>query len=345
MRLKVNEESMSFISINKSLSRREWVIVALYILLFVFGAVIKFPDSAYRGLILTTFNFLHYPAFFILYLLITHSLRFSHKIGHWGPLIASITIAISLELVQPLVARSATWTDALISSAGAFTAFWLARLSNQWQQKQHRERQHRFLVELSVFTLSLVLICIYLLKPVYSASYILTVKHKAFPQLSTHQPPLSFLNWFPLPQGTANTAKLSSQPCPKTGAPPAPDATHCVTVTPIANAWSGAGQVLGFDGWHDYHSLELEILANGEFFLILRIDDQASNASYGDRFNKEIRLVDGFNQISIPLTTLQNLPKRTKPLDLNNIRKLYLFIAPSKQPSTFYIRRIFLAPQ
>lgn len=354
---------IGLISINKALPRREWLLISALIGLFLIGAFIRFPDSAYRGLILTTFNFLHYPAFFVLYFLIVRALRFSPKYQTWGPLVTTLSIAILLEFVQPLLQRSATWTDVAVSSAGAFTAFWLLRLKDLWSST---EKGKLFKLELTMFILLLGFCSVTLLKPVYSASYILTAKHRAFPQLSAHEAPVHFLNWFPIPQGTEKTAKLEIATCPQhndandasktialptSDQPPQPLSStvhnvamaHCISVTPIAKTWSGLGQILGFDSWDAFTSLELEIITRTEFSLILRIDDTNSGPNYGDRFNKEIPLKIGFNRVSIPLDALQHLPTR-EPLALDKIRKLYLFIAPSENPSPFFLKRIFLAP-
>lgn len=344
---------MRLIHINKALSRHEKLLIATLSGLFILGAVVHFPDSAYRGLILTTFNFLHFPAFFVLYFIISRILRFQAQISTIGPLLTTIGMAMLLELVQPLVARSASWTDVWVSSAGGLTAFWLMRLKAHWDsaRKHSQIKRNLYWLELSSFVLVFSFCSLTLLKPVYSAAYILATKHHAFPELSAHHAPLAYLNWFPLPQGTHETAKLTILECPNLfTAPPLSNESasasttpsQCIAVKPSRQSWSGLAQILGFDSWQDFDSLELEILADSAFSLTLRIDDTHSGPNYSDRFNRAISLKPGLTSVSIPLADLQQLPKRA-PLKLDKIRKLYLFISPSDNPQPFYLRRIFLA--
>lgn len=344
---------MRLIRLNTAMSRHEWLLILALTGLFLIGAFIRFPDSAYRGLILTTFNFLHFPAFFVLYFIIARALRFPAQLGKFGPILTTISIAMLLELVQPLLHRSATWIDVFVSSAGALTAFWLIRLKTRWY---YAGKQRAYWVEAACFLLAFSLCCFKLLKPVYSATYILAAKHSAFPELSAHRAPLGYLNWFPLPEGTQQTAKLKIVTCPTFSEPsrseasssgssrnstPTPPPEQCVAVKPVQKSWSGLAQILGFDSWEKYDSLELEILSEKKGSLILRIDDTDSGPNYGDRFNRQILLQQGLTRVSIPLTALKQLPKRM-PLRLNKIRKLYLFIAPTETPEPFYLRRIFL---
>lgn len=330
------------IHINRAMQRREQLIMLAFTALFLLGAFIRFPHTGYRGVILTAFNFFHFPAFFILYIMLARSLNYAKVFRGLGPLLCTLALVLVLELGQPLWYRSASLWDVLVSSAGAFYAFWLHRLIGLWRKAQNRRA---IMAQTGVFGLSLLLCCFHLLKPFYSATSLLIVKHRAFPALSAHHPPLSELTWFPLPQGKSHTAKLALGNCPErliaNSADPVTDELQCITVVPAENAWSGLAQILGVDSWQDYQRLQLEILTPTAFTLLLRIDDVASSPNYEDHFNREIALNPGLNQVSIPLESLQKLPKRA-PLDLTNIRKLYLFISPTDQPPTFYLRQVFL---
>ncbi|MEJ2670527.1 MAG: hypothetical protein P8077_09945, partial [Gammaproteobacteria bacterium] len=278
------------------------LLLSVFALIFVIGAFIRFPDSGFRGLIMTVFNFLHFPVFMLLYFIgqrcfiFTLPPRFSSALAArltlFAPLLMCWVIAIFVELTQPLLQRSATWSDLMISGSGAFLGFWLLYLIhlNRMQPKPRIKAALLTVLFISAFSA----ISVYLLRPIYAAGQILALKHRVFPLLSTHELPHSPLHWFPLPQRDPqyknDQTVLSVVPCPLAlntsfDAEPAPK--HCIRVDPAAQSWSGLGQIFGVDTWRGYEKLEIFLSTDQDQIISLRIDDASSTHRHQDRFNRE----------------------------------------------------------
>lgn len=86
--------------------------------------------------------------------------------------------------------------------------------------------------------------------------------------------------------------------------------------------------------WSGYRALVFDAFVPGgkTIHLALRIDD-LENPDYAERFNTAIALNPGDNHIAIPLTGLITSGSK-KPLDLNNILEVILFLANPKERYT-----------
>jgi hypothetical protein len=95
--------------------------------------------------------------------------------------------------------------------------------------------------------------------------------------------------------------------------------------------------------WSAYRHFKMEVF-NPEadsYKFHIRIDDKKSGWEYADRFDQNITIKKGMNNVSIPLDSLKaNIAPRS--LDLKNIERLMLFIPGNNKKRTFHIDNIRL---
>lgn len=92
--------------------------------------------------------------------------------------------------------------------------------------------------------------------------------------------------------------------------------------------------------WSGYRTLVFDAFVPREkaIPLALRIDDR-ENPEYADRFNAAIPLTPGSNHIAIPLTSLLTSGSK-RPLNLNNILGVTLFLVSPQERHTIFFDRI-----
>jgi hypothetical protein len=114
-------------------------------------------------------------------------------------------------------------------------------------------------------------------------------------------------------------------------APPgAPDNYPGITFEEFDPRWS-RHRVFAFDAYNP----------SGETVpLQLRIDDR-EEPPYGDRFDRTIPLAPGANRVRIPLSELA-APRTGRPLELDRIRQVILFLDRPRAPRTLYLDRLRL---
>ncbi|MEX2473959.1 succinyl-CoA synthetase subunit beta [Marinobacter sp.] len=98
--------------------------------------------------------------------------------------------------------------------------------------------------------------------------------------------------------------------------------------------------------WRGYSRLNLALFNphDDRFTMTLRINDVAherhSNA-YNDRFNTQLVLEPGPNRFTFDLERVRNAP-RTRSMDMDNIRRLSIFVIRLPQPRTVYLTELRL---
>ena len=103
---------------------------------------------------------------------------------------------------------------------------------------------------------------------------------------------------------------------------------------------------LRFDGpwpdWGEYRTLTIDIFspADSPVTLILMIKDDEI-AAYHDRYNRELRIYPGINEIRIPVADIENSPENRR-LDMTSLEAIHLFIIEPPEPLVLYIDDLFL---
>ena len=103
---------------------------------------------------------------------------------------------------------------------------------------------------------------------------------------------------------------------------------------------------LRFDGpwpdWRGYRTLTIDIFspADSTVLLVMMIKDDEI-AGYHDRFNRELRIDPGLNEIRIPVADIENSPENRR-MDMSSLDAIHLFIIEPREPLVLYIDDLFL---
>ena len=91
-----------------------------------------------------------------------------------------------------------------------------------------------------------------------------------------------------------------------------------------------------YPDWRGYQALTLDVFSPGDSSLTLFItiyDCRKSN--YQDRYNGELQIQPGQNDLTIPLTDIEHGPKQ-RLLDLSSIQMIFIFMIDPRQPLVLY---------
>ncbi len=106
-----------------------------------------------------------------------------------------------------------------------------------------------------------------------------------------------------------------------------------ISFTPKANNWSEY-DMFKVDIYSDYTKLIMGI----------RVDDSRSSGDYHSRFNKEITLNKGLNNVEIKISEIENAPKLRK-LNIKQIKRVYIFLGKPSEKRELYFDAIRLVRQ
>lgn len=90
--------------------------------------------------------------------------------------------------------------------------------------------------------------------------------------------------------------------------------------------------------WSGYQALAFQIFSQEKtpVTLTLRVHDQRHRNSYADRFNREITVQPGDNEISVPLADVRRAPE-SRAMDMASIRGLMLFAHSPDRSIAIYL--------
>ena len=97
-----------------------------------------------------------------------------------------------------------------------------------------------------------------------------------------------------------------------------------------------------YPDWRGYQALTLDVFSPGDSSLTLYItiyDCKKSN--YQDRYNGELQIQPGQNDLTIPLTDIEHGPKQ-RLLDLSSIQMINIFMIDPRQPLVLYFDDLLL---
>jgi len=98
--------------------------------------------------------------------------------------------------------------------------------------------------------------------------------------------------------------------------------------------------------WREREKLHFSIYYpdNDNLLLHIRISDylHVGNNSYHDRYNKEIVLRNGWNNVEIPIEDIKNAP-RDRFIDIGNIESVGMFVVKQPETKTIYIDNVYLS--
>ncbi len=97
-----------------------------------------------------------------------------------------------------------------------------------------------------------------------------------------------------------------------------------------------------YPDWHGYQALTMDVFsrADSSVTLYLMIKDR-ERASYHDRYNGEMMIHPGHNEIKIPMLEIENSPSK-RLLDLSSIQVIHLFLIEPQESLVLYLDDMIL---
>jgi hypothetical protein len=90
-----------------------------------------------------------------------------------------------------------------------------------------------------------------------------------------------------------------------------------------------------FPDWSGYSALEFAVWAEEPAALTVRVHDTDHDQTYSDRFNREIRIQPGLNQVRIALAEIEAAP-RDRSLNLREVAGIAVFADHPAEPFTVW---------
>jgi len=116
-------------------------------------------------------------------------------------------------------------------------------------------------------------------------------------------------------------------------------------VTFNTDPYNGIALIYMHRDWSNKNYLHLSIYYPGDNALLLnvRINDflHTKNNHYNDRFNKEIIIENGWNDLIFSINDIKNAPKG-RQANLKNMQSLGMFVMNLPEPKTIYIDNVYL---
>lgn len=299
------------------------VIGVLIVLLFVGG-----PDSQDRRLYQAFWDLGHVPLFALLTFVACRLPVFARSPVP-GLLVActllTLVAGFAIEWAQPLMGRSFEYADVLSDLLGSYIG-----LSLYLAMKPSLTLAGR-----SGLYVLMVLLALVSLKPMAFALADEYVMREEFPILADFETPFELSRWennLAQLQITHEQARYGEKSMRVDFTPGEyPDIT-----------------LLDFPGnWRDFKSIRFSVFSTlpASIQMELKIyDDQhaASGYKYADRFNRELIINPGWNDIEVRMEDVWEAPHERR-MELENIAGLSLFIEQLEQPAVFYFDALRLS--
>jgi VanZ family protein len=305
----------------------------LYVLLLCVLSFIPFGGGVYHAFVEAVTDAGHFPAFFLLALLIFAALSRSglppaQRIC--ATLIPALLFAFLIEVIQPLVGRNGEMSDFYRGSLGALFAALAVAL---WRLPRSSTR----VLLLTLHILSFLFLLLIFSLPAYGEFRALQWRSANFPLLGCFTDNHELRLWRPI--GAATKRAI---------APAASDNRECGTLSVQTKngdvSYPGASYDAGGFDWSPFTVLLFTVcISDSKLALGLRVDDDKDCGEFEDRFNQSLAIERGCTAVKIPVQDLRVGPKN-RELNLHSIRRLLIFVDSVKhQESTrFELREVRL---
>lgn len=294
---------------------------------FALGTLVPFGSAFPTGVEKEITNALHFPAFFLLTLVLFA--LWSRRFPTWGRALLTIggiliATVLGTEIIQPLFGRNASIGDILAGLYGVT----LALLSLIIFHYHHRHTA-------TIFTTTLLAIgTTTFARPLYLEIQAARVQNRAFPLLVDSNERLMLRLWRPVFSGKDDkvTREIVSTP----GQPAA------LKVTIEKGSYAGVRLSANDQDWSEYNYLEIDLSYEGAPTQIaVRVDDYGDCREYDDRFNATFELPAGETKIRVHIPAMWEKVMRRK-FQTWHIRYLYVFLPGDVTDSGFTIRKVAL---
>lgn len=268
--------------------------------------------------------FVHVGFFALLGAFVTRRLRLPRTSGSTvrpidllPALLPALVLGGAIELVQPLVGRSASWGDWFVDGAGAL-------LGGTWALRSGMPGRRTLLV------LAGTVVAAALAVP--AASLVdRALALRAFPVLGDFESPLETLRWN---RGVRTDERA------RTG-------THALRIELLPGPWSGATLERSFGDWNRARSFAFSVYVPPEdppLRWVVTVRDRtgwARGDAASDRFDHVFVLGPGWNDLEIPVEDIRRAPAG-RMLDLDDLTSVIFFTPQPRAPRTVYLDAVRL---
>lgn len=252
----------------------------------------------------------------------------------WSYLVAFILtfgFGFLIELAQVFTPRDASVKDLIYNILGALVFLSIGIL---WVNKEFTEKYSKVKGFLRFVFIALVLILfVFLLKPLISKIIDENHKKKSFPMISAFETRREVARW----DGGKNYLELSQEYTD--------EGQYSLKTILYPAQYSGISMAHPPKDWRGYDRMGFTIFNPSEksLMIILKIFDWKHTFKYDDRFNKDIRLTPGWNRISISIKDIESAPK-TRKMRMDQIGQISFFMRGLKKEQVLFFDNIRLLP-
>jgi len=258
---------------------------------------------------------------FALYFRLSATFHFSSStIIYLVVLLTCLLLGIAIEVLQGLLQREASVDDLYRNFFGIISGLGLVSLT--------RQKLFRHKILMGIFCLGFLLPGSY---PLFQISWHTIQRANAFPVILDFNAgwSASFVRF------NRTEVALSSV---KTG-----DKDQLFRIRFEAGSFPGVSVIETVPDWSSYRRLRFKVASaySENMDLFVRIHDNKHDQNYRDRFNQQLNIHPGLNEIVIPLAQIEKGPRK-RDLDLTNITGLIIFMSKVEKPQLLEISNIYL---
>ncbi len=235
-------------------------------------------------------------------------------------LLISISLILAIELIQPSVGRSASFTDIIYGVVGSFIGL-------IWIRFHSRSR-----LTLPALAITTLLVSSNTLTEWLAAYW----QAKHVDDIGTFESTLQLRHWRAYGEHNQHQANIT-----RTHTPTIED-NNALQVNTIAGAWSGVIYYANHHDWSHYQAFSLSIYnPTTPFKLGMRLDDSGPSEEYEQRFNSPLNINTGWNTFTFKLSEIKD-KVADDDFNLHEIESLRIFSYPDSPAHSFYLDNIIL---
>ncbi len=268
-------------------------------------------------------NLLHAPVFAGLTVLFLKAIARGRSSSSGAAILmasgAAFSLGVAMEFAQTLVGRQADWLDVWANTWGIAAGI-------LWFESSKTRKSTRLIAGFAAAGLLIVASW----QPLESLLDVVLQKRE-LPLLGSFETDRELTRWAGYESNLERTQL---------------NATHgdwALQVDLEPGVYPGAALRWPAPDWSAYDCLSFDIaLAAGEpLDVIVKVEDQAHDGQYEDRFHQVVHLLPGQQHVEIDLSDVAQAPA-TRTLDLRQVSLLQFFVVRPSAPRTFYIDNVRL---
>ena len=253
------------------------------------------------------------------------SLKYSFQKRLLISFVTSPLVALVIEIVQPVMGRTGSLSDFVNGFLGVVLALLGVAL---WPKRRNKKVAYGYLgLTCFVFVVAML--------PAVRALEAMKWRWEHFPTLGKFEEKIELLLWRPEGGGLSLPKIVLSDQEAQTG-------KQSLKISVPKGGSGGVVYSAGEEGWDNFTLLKFSVFNPGEDFLLsIRIDDDGNTRDYEGRFNTQLAIKRGWNNLYLPIAFIEDGPKSRK-LNLQGIKRIIFFIAKDSPTREFFLDSVRL---